>query len=95
VQPEYSGDATTRDWSLFFWVGLVGIVATGLIVGMGGDSFWALSKVGAFGEPARNMWGPLLFLLGGIVVALFDLSALCVIFAGGAILVLRSQGRDV
>jgi hypothetical protein len=95
VLPESSGDATTRDWSVFFWAGLVGIIVTGLIVGMGGDNYWALSRAGgAFGEPTRNVRGPILFLLGGIVVALFDLSALCVMFAGAVIAVLRYQGRD-
>ena len=95
MQPEYTGDATTRDSSVFFWVGLVGIVATGLMVGMGGDNFWALSRAGgAFGEPSLNPRGPILFLLGGILVALFDLSALGVMFAGAVILVLRFQGRD-
>jgi hypothetical protein len=95
VQPENDGDATTRDWSVFFWIGLAGIVATGLMVGMGGDNYWALSRAGgAFGEPSRSLRGPLLFFLGGILVALFDLSALCVMFAGAVIAVLRYQGRD-
>jgi hypothetical protein len=95
MQPEYSGDATTRNWSVFFWVGLVGIVATGLMVGMGSDNYWALSKAGgAFGDPSLSPRGPVLFLLGGILVGLFDLSALGVIFTGSVILVLRLQGRD-
>jgi hypothetical protein len=95
MQPEYSADATTRNWSVFFWVGLVGIVATGLMVGIGGDNFWALSRAGgAFGQPSLSPRGPVLFLLGVVLVAFFDLSALGVIFTGAVILVLRFQGRD-
>ena len=94
MQPEYDGDATSRNWSVFFWVGLVGIIATGLMVGMGGDNYWALSKAGGLGGPSLSLRGPLLFLLGGIMVGLFDLSAISVMFAGTVSLVLRLQGRD-
>ena len=92
--PEYSGDATTRNWSVFVWIGLIGIIATGLMVGMGGDYYWALSKVGGiFGEPSVSLRGPLFFLTGAILVGLFDLSALCVVFAGGVLVVQRLRGR--
>jgi hypothetical protein len=92
--PEYTGDATTRNWSVFFWIGLIGIIATGLMVGMGGDKYWALSKVGGiFGEPSVSLRGPLLFFSGAVLVGLFDLSALCVVFAGGVLVVQGLRGR--
>ena len=74
---------------MFFWVGLAGIIATGLIVGMGGDNYWALSKVGG----SFSFRGPLLFFLGGVLVGLFDFCALGVIFAGAVIIVQRLRGR--
>jgi hypothetical protein len=94
VLPEYSGNATTVNWSMFFWIGLVGIIATGLIVGMGGQNYWALSQFGNFGgglpvEPK----GLLLFFVGGVMVGLCDICALGVIFAGGVLVVQRLRGR--
>jgi hypothetical protein len=95
MQPEYSAHATTRNWSVFFWAGLIGIVATGLMVGVGGDNFWALSRAGgAFGEPSLSPTGPILFLVGVVMVGFFDLSAVGAMFTGGVILVLRFQGRE-
>lgn len=84
--PEYSGDATTRNWSAFFWIGLAGIVATGLIVGMGGDNFWAIAKANPpFGSlPIAVTRGTVVFFAFAVLVGLFDICAAGVIFAGGS-----------
>src|ERR1035437_2148373 len=55
--PEYSGDATTRNWSVFFWIGLIGIIATGLMVGMGGDNYWVLSSLWTKPSMPRSVKG--------------------------------------
>ena len=79
---------------MFFWIGLIGMIATGLIVGMGGNNYWALSKVGGvFGVPSVSLRGPLLFFSGAVLVGLVDLSALCVVFAGGVLVVQGLRGR--
>jgi hypothetical protein len=91
--PEYSGNATTVNWGGFFWIGLFGIIATGLIVGMGGQNYWALSQVGNFGGGSVEPKGLVAFLIGGILVGLADICALGVIFAGGVLVVQRLRGR--
>src|SRR5712691_6475871 len=85
---------TTDAWNqaAFFWVGLFGIVATGAIVGAGGDTYWGLAHFGGMDPPfvpQRNtaLLGVFVFLVG-----LCDLVALGVIFAGAAILVQRLRG---
>jgi hypothetical protein len=82
------------NWGGFFWIGLIGIIATGLIVGMGGDNFWALSKVGGIaGTQSLSHRGQILFFLGAILVGLADICAGGVIFAGGVLIVQRLRGR--
>jgi len=82
------------NWGGFFWIGLIGIIATGLIVGMGGDNFWALSSVGGLGgAPSMSHRGPILFFLGAVLVGLADICATCVVFAGGVVAVLRYRGQ--
>jgi hypothetical protein len=76
----------------FFWVGLFGIVATGAIVGVGGDGYWGLAHFGGMDPaflPQRNtaLLGVIVFLTG-----LCDLVALGVILAGAVILVQRLSG---
>jgi hypothetical protein len=34
--------STTQSNQAFFWIGLFGIVATGAMVGVGGDNYWGL-----------------------------------------------------
>jgi uncharacterized membrane protein YjgN (DUF898 family) len=85
---------------LFFLIGLVGIVATGLILGMGGENYWALANgnppfgTEPFGShPGVLSKGILLFLILGVYVFLSDLIAFGVIFAGSVLVVQRLRGR--
>jgi hypothetical protein len=85
-------DAITDDqWTrgAFFWVGLFGIVATGAMVGAGGDNYWALGHPfdNAVDQRAAAILGVVIFLVG-----LCDLVAFGVIFAGAVILVQRFRG---
>jgi hypothetical protein len=70
----------------FFWVGLFGIVATGAMVGVGGDNYWGIGHIDPPFVPQRTtaVLGVIVFLVG-----LCDLVALGVIFAGAVILVQR------
>jgi len=87
-------DYSTDDgWhqAAFFWVGLSGIVATGAMVGAGGDNYWAVGHIGPPFVPQRTtaVLGVLVFLVG-----LCDLVALGVIFAGAVVLVQRLRGAS-
>jgi hypothetical protein len=86
-------DLGTRKSSTFFWLGLAGIIATGLIVGMGGDNYWAFANFGSVRGPncicAR---GHLLMLTVGVLVGALDLNALGLMFAAVVILVQRRRG---
>ena len=66
-----------------------GVVATGAIVGVGGDNYWAVGRAveGPASQRATALLGVLVFLVG-----LCDLVALGVIFAGGVIVVQRLRG---
>jgi hypothetical protein len=72
-----------------FWVGLFGIVATGAMVGIGGDNYWGLAHFGGINPPSVPQWSTALLGAFAFYVALSDLVALGVIFAGAAIFVLR------
>jgi len=84
-------DVTDDSWNqaAFFWIGLFGIVATGAMVGAGGDNYWAVGHIVPPPAPQRAtaILGVLVFLVG-----LCDLFALGVIFAGAVILVQRLRG---
>jgi hypothetical protein len=73
----------------FFWVGLFGIVATGAIVGVGGDNYWGVGHIDSPFVPQRTtaVLGVLVFLVG-----LCDVVALGVILAGAVIFVQRLGG---
>lgn len=83
---------TTDPWNqaAFFWVGLFGIVATGAILGVGGDNYWAVGHLGD--DPSGISKGSGLLGALGFVVALCDLVALGVIFTGAVIVVQRLRG---
>jgi hypothetical protein len=83
---------TSDKWNqaAFFWVGLFGIVATGTIVGVGGDNYWAVAH--AFDSPSTISRGAGLLGAFAFVVGLCDLVALGVMFAGTVILVQRIRG---
>jgi hypothetical protein len=85
---------------LLFLIGLVGIVATGLIIGMGGENYWALANgnppfgTEPFGShPGLLSKGILLFFLLALCVAISDLVAFGVMFAGAVLVVQRLRGR--
>jgi hypothetical protein len=85
-------DGITGDsWNqaAFFWMGLFGIVATGAMLGAGGDNYWAIGHIDPPFVPQRTtaVLGVIAFLVG-----LCDLVALGVIFAGAVILAQRLRG---
>jgi len=86
---------TDQQGTGFFWIGLMGIIATGFMVGVGGDNLWTLAYFNPpFGyEPHIIGKGHALLVVVGAMVALFDLIAFGVIFAGGVIVVQRLRGR--
>ena len=87
-------DDDTDQWNqtAYFWIGLFGIVATGAVIGIGGDNYWGLARLGSMDAslvPSRA-----LALLGVVVfvVGLSDLVAFGVIFAGAVVVVQRLRG---
>jgi hypothetical protein len=80
------------NWDGFFWIGLIGILGTGVMVGMGGANYWALANIGNLGR-VPSAKGLVLMLVLAILVALFDLCAFGVVFAGGVIVIQRLRGR--
>lgn len=85
----------TVNWNGFFWIGLIGIIATGVLVGAGGDNLWTAAYLNPpFGtEPHYIGRGHVLLILIVLLVGLFDLCGLGVIFAGGVIVLQRIRGR--
>jgi hypothetical protein len=79
--------------AVFFWMGLIGIVATGCILGIGGDNYWAVANVGNLDPSVESVKGRALMAALGVVVGWCDLVAFGVIFAGGVIVVQRLRGR--
>jgi hypothetical protein len=85
--------AFTRSPSTYFWMGLAGIVATGLIVGIGGDNYWALAHLGSLrGTACICSRGRAILFSIGVLVGLFDFSALGVMFAAAVTYVQRLRG---
>lgn len=85
-------DGITDDsWNqaAIFWVGLFGIIATGAMLGVGGDNYWGIGRIDPPFVPQRTtaVLGVIVFLVG-----LCDLVALGVIFAGAVILVQGLRG---
>jgi hypothetical protein len=85
---------------VLFLIGLAGIIVTGVIIGMGGDNYWALANgnppfgTEPFGShPGLLSKGIIAFALLGVVVASCDLIAFGVMFAGGVLVVQRLRGR--
>ncbi|HXC79327.1 MAG TPA: hypothetical protein VNU19_20020 [Candidatus Acidoferrum sp.] len=72
-----------------FWVGLFGILATGAMIGVGGDNYWGIGHIDPPFVPQKTT-----ALLGVFVslVGLCDLLALGVMFAAAVILVQRFRG---
>jgi hypothetical protein len=86
-------DPIPRTGTFFFWCGLVGILATGLMVGMGGDNYWALAGVGSLDPHVSSPRGQVFMFMMAVFAALFDLIAIGVVVAGGAAGVQRLRGR--
>jgi hypothetical protein len=87
-------DDDIEQWNqtAFFWIGLFGIVVTGALIGIGGDSYWGLASHFSFGSgigssKSRALLGVCVFLVG-----LCDLVAFGVIFAGAVVVVQRLRG---
>jgi hypothetical protein len=85
---------------VLFLIGLAGIIVTGVIIGMGGDNYWALANgnppfgTEPFGShPGLLSKGIIAFAVLGVVVAACDLIAFGVMFAGGVLVVQRLRGR--
>jgi hypothetical protein len=78
-----------------FYIALLSIVLTGLVVGMGSDNFWALAYITP--PLGRHTWASpkTVALLASILVlaALGDLVALGFAFAAGVVFVQRLRGR--
>jgi hypothetical protein len=91
VADSLDGDVTGDPWNqaAFFWIGLFGIVATGAMLGMGGDNYWGIGHMDPPFTLQRTtaLLGVFVFLVG-----LCDLVAFGVIFAGAVILVQRLRG---
>lgn len=77
----------------FFWIGIIGIVATGAIVGIGGDNYWAIANVGSLDPSVESVKGRALMAAIAVLIGLCDLIALGVVFAGGIVVVQRLRGR--
>jgi hypothetical protein len=84
---------TQYQQALFFWIGLSGIIATGAMVGIGGDNYWALASVGNLDPSVESVKGRALMVALAALTAWCDLVAFGVIFAGGVIVVQRLRGR--
>jgi hypothetical protein len=85
--------STTQSNQAFFWIGLFGIVATGAMVGVGGDNYWGLAHLGSFDTPFASGKSTALLAAVAIYVGLSDLVAFGVIFAGAVVIVQRLRGR--
>jgi len=86
-------DLGSRKSSTFFWLGLAGIIATGLIVGMGGDNYWAFAHFGSLrGPTCICAKGHALLFAVGVLVGALDLNGLGLMFAAVVILVQRRRG---
>jgi len=86
-------DPIERTGTFYFWCGLIGILATGVMLGMGGANYWALANIGRLTTSFPSTRGFVLMLTLAVLVALLDLIALGVVFAGGVVGVQRLRGR--
>ena len=88
----FDPESSTGRWAFFF--GLAGILATGTILGMGGDNYWALLNVNPpFGEAPVTARGDFLGVAAGAVAVFLDLIAFVVILDGAITVVQRARGR--
>jgi hypothetical protein len=79
--------------ALLFWIGLIGIIATGAIIGIGGDIYWAVGNVGSLDPRHGAIKGHALMAALGVLIFWCDVFAFGVLFAGGVIVVQRLRGR--
>jgi hypothetical protein len=86
-------DPIPRNGTFFFWCGLIGILATGLMVGMGGDNYWAFASVGSLDTRNPSPNAQILMFTLAVFAALLDLIAFGVVLAGGVVGVQRLRGR--
>jgi hypothetical protein len=86
-------DGTSNYTKVGFYIGLFGVVLSGLLVGIGGDNYWGLAHSMWFTPSALT--GRYTALLGAVAfyVVLCDVVAFGVIFAGAVVFVQRLRGR--
>jgi hypothetical protein len=78
---------------VFFYVGLFGIVISGLLVGIGGDNYWGLAHAMWFTPPALTGKYTAILAVVAIYVCACDIVAFGIVFAGAVIIVQRLRGR--
>jgi hypothetical protein len=86
-------DGTSYTSKVAFYIGLFGIVVSGLLVGIGGDNYWGLAHVMWFTPSVLT--GKYTAILGAVAfyVVLSDVVAFGVVFAGAVVFVQRLRGR--
>ena len=90
--PVFDPQSSSAKWAFFF--ALAGILATGIIFGMGGANYWALLNVNPpFGEAPVTARGDLLGVAVGAVAIFLDFIAFLVILDGAVTVVQRARGR--
>jgi hypothetical protein len=87
-------DPIPRNGTFYFWCGLIGILATGLMVGMGGDNYWGLANFGSLDASTPSAKGQALMFSLAVFAVLLDLIAIGVVVAGGVVGVQRLRGRE-
>jgi hypothetical protein len=78
---------------LLFLIGLIGIIATGGIVGIGGDNYWSIASIGSLDPSVPTPNARVLLLAVAVMIGLSDVAAFGVIFAGCVLLVQRLRGQ--
>jgi hypothetical protein len=84
----------TPDYSkTFFYIGLFGIVVSGLLVGIGGGNYWGSAHAFWFTPPFLTGRYTAILAVVAIYVVACDIVALGVVFAGAVLIVQRLRGR--
>jgi hypothetical protein len=78
---------------LLFLIGLIGIVATGGIVAIGGNNYWSMASIGSLDPSVPTPNARVLLLALAVLIGLSDVVAFGIIFAGCVMLVQRLRGQ--
>jgi hypothetical protein len=87
-------DRDRRFWLFLF--GLVGILGSGVLIGMGADNWWAMATLSSspLGQlPPHSSRGIGVFFVVPALLMLCDLVAVSMTFVAGVIVVQRWRGR--